>query len=31
MDSELTEDRSDDIRVEDLWLGTLFGEPFNGL
>ena len=31
MDGELTKDRSDNIGVEDLWLGTLFGEPFNRL
>lgn len=31
MDGELTENRSNDIGVEDLWLGALFGEPFDGL
>ena len=31
MDGELAEDGADDVRVEDVRLGALFGETFNGL
>jgi hypothetical protein len=29
MNSELAEDRADDVKVEDIVLGTLLGEAFN--
>lgn len=31
MHGELAEDGADDVRVEDVVLGTLFGEGFDGL
>ena len=31
MDGELAEDGANDVKVEDIRLGALFGETFNGL
>lgn len=31
VDGELSEDGADDVRVEDVGLGSFFGETFNGL